>query len=1101
MKCPRCQHDAPADAAFCSGCGHALLARCARCGTASAATQELCPQCGHVLAPVLATALAAFDSPRNYTPRYLAERIMGSRGMIEGERKQVTVMFCDLVDSTALAERVGPETMHAVLRRFFELSLDEVHRYEGTVNQFLGDGFMALFGAPLAHEDDPVRAVLAALAIRRTLADHRAELALRYGADIEVRLALNTGLVVVGAIGDNLRLDYTAVGDTTNMAARLLAHTPPGEIFATGATSRLIDRQVRYEAVAPVTVKGKLDPVAAYRIISASARSPLTGRRHRALGAFVGRQQELDTLAALVARVEAKHGQVVGIAGDPGVGKSRLLYEFRHRLDGRDLAYLDARCLSYAQGTPYLPVVDLVRGRCGIREDDRPEVAVKRVRAALEEVGLDPAERAPYVLRALGLTAGTERLDVLSPETVRVHTFDTLRGLLMGSSHARPLVITVEDYHWIDRTSEDFFDHLVRGLAGAPILVVATYRPGGRPRWLDAPYATELTLLPLGLDESRHVVQALASRASLGDVTTGLILSKAEGNPFFLEELTRAVLEHGPAGPLTIPDTVQGVLMARIDRLPAEAKRLLQIASILGREFSLPLLGAVWGDEPSLDRSLRDLTRLGFVVEEAGAREPTYAFTHALTQEVAYDSLLTTQRETLHESAAHALEALHRDRLAEFAELLAYHFARSANLDKAVEYLALANQKAARANAVVEAEAFFSQAMALLDRLPDSAANHARRVELLVGQAIVIRGLFKADEYYKVLLRHEDLAVGLQDPGVLASYYGLMGWCEWSFGEFDRAIATLGKAAALGEAAQNAQATSYAYAICELSHLFKGDYDAVFALQARAVDLARRALNVRSYAWSLAAASWAAAFRGQWNDAIRDGEEALRTGEQFSDGSVVSFSALTLSIVYNYQGDPARALRYAEMAVRRAPTPADKMWSETFRAWTWCRAGDARRGVEILAGQIPRYRAARFMPSVLFTQYLLGEGYWRAGDLDRARQALTECLELGERCGSRFVTASAHRFLAEVALAGAPAADPLRRAASHFEQSIAQLRDLGAENELALAYAGYGRWHHREGRAAEARDYLGRALAILDRLNTRIEPDRVRAELARLPAT
>jgi class 3 adenylate cyclase/tetratricopeptide (TPR) repeat protein len=1024
---------------------------------------------------------------------------MGSRGAIEGERKQVTVMFCDLVDSTVLAERIGPETMHGVLRHFFELSLEEVHRYEGTVNQFLGDGFMALFGAPLAHEDDPVRAVLAALAIGRALADHRAEFARRYGSGIDVRVALNTGLVVVGSIGDNLRLDYTAVGDTTNLAARLLAHTPPGGILATHATARLVDRHVRCEAVEPIAVKGKRDPVTAYRIISATPR-PLVSPRHRAVGAFVGREQELDTLMALVARVEAKQCQAVGIAGEPGVGKSRLLYEFQNRLEGRDVLFFDGRCLSYGQSMPYLPVVDLVRARCLIRDEDRPEVVAARVGAVLDEVGADPGERAPYILRILGLTAESERLDSLRPETIRARTFDALRQLLVSSSQRRPLVIAVEDYHWIDRTSADFFNDLVDGAADAPILVIATYRSGDRPRWLDRPYARELTLLPLTRDESRHVVQSLASHMPLADSTTALILSKAEGNPFFLEELTRSVIEHGLSASPTVPDTVQGVLMARIDRLPEEAKRLLQLASVLGREFSRELVAAIWGDEPSLDQRLQDLTRLGFVLEQTGPRETTYAFKHALTQEVAYDGLLVQQREALHESAAHALEALPGDRRPEFAELLAYHFARSANRDKAVEYLALANQKAAKANAVVEAESFFSQAMALLDQLPDSAPNRSRRIELLVSQAIVIRGLFKADEYHALLTRHEPVAVGLQDSGLLAAYYGLMGWCEWCFGEFDQAIRILGRAAALGEAAQNPQAASYAYAISQWSHLFKGDYDAVFALKAQAVRANARALSVRSYAWSLAAAAWAAAFRGRWRHALRDGEEALRTGQRSSDDSVVSFSAVTLSLVHNLQGDQTQALRYGEMAVRRAPTPADKMWSETFRAWAWCRAGQPRRGVAILSAQIPRYRTARFMPSVLFNQYFAGEGYWLARDLDSARRALDESLALAERCGARFVMGSARRLLAEVSIAESTAPAALAEAASHFQGSIGQLRDIRAENELALAYAGYGRLLRRQGRVAEARACLRRALAIFTRLGTPAEPERIGAELAALPS-
>jgi class 3 adenylate cyclase len=617
------------------------------------------------------------QAPLSYTPPHLVEKILSSRSALEGERKLVTVLFCDLAHSTAIAARLGPEAMHTLLNRFFALALDTVHRYEGTVNQFLGDGFMALFGAPVAHEDHARRAVLAAVGLRRSLAEHHTELGAPYGVACEVRMGLNTGLVVVGGIGDNLRMDYTAVGDTTNLAARLQQLADPGTILVSAATQRLVQGAAHLEALPPAQVKGKTEPVTAYKVLGLSQRrSPLAQRGERNLSQFVGRERELATLEALLAQVEAGQGQVVGLVGEAGVGKSRLLFEFHQRLSGRRVTYLEGRCLSYGRAIPYVPLLDLLRHNCGITDTDVPEAITAKVHSSLQEVELAPDVWAPYLLHLFGVQDATEPLAVLSPEAIKARTFELIRQMSLNGSRRQPLIFEVEDLHWIDTTSEACFAMLGENLASAPILLLGTYRPGYRPPWIEQSYATQIALHHLTPQDGLAVVRSIAPPDQLPDHLAQLILAKAEGNPFFLEELTRAVLEHGELQvDLTVPETIQGVLMARIDRLPEVSKRLLQTASVLGREFALRLLEAMWEGSDALDSLLLELKRLEFLYERLGTAEPVYVFKHALTQEVAYESLLTTRRQALHATAGAALERLYAARLEDVYDRLAYHYA------------------------------------------------------------------------------------------------------------------------------------------------------------------------------------------------------------------------------------------------------------------------------------------------------------------------------------------------------------------------------------------------------------------------------------------
>src|ERR1700730_14180745 len=562
MQCPRCQHENPQQAKFCLECGARLALTCAKCRAELPGSAKFCLECGEPIGPQIQAR-----SPESYTPKHLAEKILTSRGALEGERKPVTVLFCDLVSSTGLAERLGPDRMHALLGAFFERALGEVHRYEGTINQFLGDGLMALFGAPIAHEDHARRAVLAALGIRRALAERPMRLDSGEEVALELRMGAHTGFVVVGAIGDNLRMDYTAVGDTTHLAARLQQLADPGAILISDATARLVEGYARLESRGPTAIRGKSEPVVVHAVLGTGTRRSRLDEGGRGLSRFVGRDRELSALLDLLTQVEAGHGQVAGIVGEPGVGKARLVLALRGAVGG--IMYLEGRCLSYGRSIPYLPVLDLVRAGCGILDADSPEAVGAKVRAALETLGLDARDREPYLLSLLGVKDTEDRLAALGAEVIMTRTFETLRQMALLAARSRPVLLVVEDLHWIDQTSEAYLGSLVESLARARILLLATPRPGYPPAWMDRSYATQLSLRPLAADDSLAVVRSLLPAVADAEARARIILDKAEGNPFFLEELTRVVGEAaGPAGGGAGPDTLPPGLLGRLDPVP-----------------------------------------------------------------------------------------------------------------------------------------------------------------------------------------------------------------------------------------------------------------------------------------------------------------------------------------------------------------------------------------------------------------------------------------------------------------------------------------------------------------------------------------------------
>jgi len=608
MRCGQCSHPNQADALFCEECGAALEIACPQCGQTLRPGAKFCRKCGHRLDDAAPAPRSGplVQSPQHYTPKHLAEKILTSRSALEGERKQVTVLFCDIVGSTGLAERLDPEAMHQLMDRALRLMAEAVHRYEGTVNQFLGDGLMALFGAPVALEDHAVRAVQAALAIQETINGYSEQLKRERGLEVRLRQGLHTGLVVVGRIGDDLRMDYTAVGDTTNLAARMQSSAEPGTILITEATHRLAEGYIRSEAMGPVQVKGRSEPVPVYRVTGRRrGRTRLEVSAERGLTSLVGRQRELDLLQSRIERARAGRGQVVGIVGEPGVGKSRLVYEFRKSLAGEPLTWLEGHCVAYGQATPYLPIVDLLRANFQIEEEDNPLQIREKLRESLRR--LDPALEGilPFLGELLDLPGEDDALKRLDPKDKRQRTFEAIRALMVAGSQRRPHVVIFEDLHWIDRSSEDCLAFVIESLAGLPMLLLTSYRPGHVVRWADKTYATQIALDLLTREETEAMVAAFLGSQDLPPDLLRIIWEKAEGNSLFIEEVTRSLQERGilvrrnggihwaRGGVVELPATIQDIIRARIDRLEEPVKRTVQTASVIGREFGLRLLARI----------------------------------------------------------------------------------------------------------------------------------------------------------------------------------------------------------------------------------------------------------------------------------------------------------------------------------------------------------------------------------------------------------------------------------------------------------------------------------------------------------------------------
>jgi class 3 adenylate cyclase/tetratricopeptide (TPR) repeat protein len=1063
VKCPRCQHPVPDDARFCPECGLPQPRPCPGCGAANALTHRFCAACGHPLAA----------EPRPSAPERLA-----SRTALEGELKQVTVLFADVKGSLELLAGRDPDEVRQILDPVLERMMEAVHRYEGTVNQVLGDGIMALFGAPLAHEDHAVRACHAALRMQAAIRAYAAEVEARTGLAVQVRVGLHAGRVLVRSIGSDLGMDYTAIGETTHLAARMEQLAPPGAILATAEVVRLADSAIRARPVGPVKVKGLDRPVEVYEVLGAGVdRGRLHTSVQRGLSPFVGRRAELELLQQALARVREGHGEAVALVGEAGIGKSRLVHEFRQSLGGEPVTYLEARCLPYGTTVPFLPLVDMLRATCRVAESDSPEVITAKVQRTLGTLGLDTAEATPYLLRLLGVKEGTEPLEALTPETINARIFDLLSRMLLQGSRRRPVVLVFDDLHWVDQASATYLASVAENLPSAPVLLIVTHRPGYREPWADRSYVSRIALRPLSPRDGMTIVRAVVAERPLADSVLELVVRRAEGNPFFLEEMTRA-LGAAEAADLAVPDTIHGIIAARIDRLAETPKRLLQVASVLGREVSRWVLESVWDEPAALPDLLAELMRQEFLDEHAAEDGPVYSFRHTLIQEVVYETLPATRRQALHAAAGAALERLYAGRLEEAYDRLAYHWSRTTNAAQALRYLRALAQRAARTFAHAEAVATLQTAFAHVERLP-AAEQDRWRAELAILQALSLFLLGRLPETLEVLLRHQAAVERTADAARLSWYHFLLANTCAFLGDLDQAEANAHRALDLATAAGDDATRGKACYVLAVTAYSGGR-------PARGVEWGRQALARLERAgdprWE-GYAAWALAINliclGDVAGARETCRRARALGAAVGDPRLERSAAWTLGYIEASAGQWQAGVLACEQGLAASPNPLNTALAQGFLGYACLEGGALERAVPVLEEALAAMTRFGLRQNHGWFQAFLAEAHRRAGDPDRARHLAAEALAVSREARFPFGAGWALRVLGRCARdRGA-----LDEAQAHLEEALATFVRVGARLEAARTHLDLAELARQRGAPTALAGHAAEARALFTALD------------------
>lgn len=1103
MPCPSCRQDTPPGAQFCPECGAGLGAACPRCGTANHPSHKFCVKCGHHL---VGTAGA---HTRPYTPKHLAERILASPSAMEGEQKQVTVLFCDVVESSVLAQRLGPEGMHQVMDRAFRLMADAVHRYDGTVNQFLGDGLMALFGAPVSLEDHAVRGVQAALAIIETIGGYSRELATERGVELRLRLGLNTGLVVVGRIGDDLRMDYTAIGDTTNLAARLVRHAAPGTILISPTTQRLVEGYFSTERMDPIEVKGRREAVGVWTVRGRGrGRTRFDVVVERGLTPLVARRGELELLHECLASSRAGHGQVFGIVGEPGAGKSRLLHEFRRTLDGERVTWLEARCVGWGQATPYLPILELLRRNFQIEEDDHPFQIGEKLRQGM--LSLDPELTGiiPFLRELFGLAAEDETLRFLDPQLRRRKTFEAIRALTLTGSRRRPLALVVEDLQWIDQTSEDFLAYLVESLAGMPILLVTTHRVGYAVRWADWPHYTQVALDVLTEEETTLMAQHLLGTDQLPPELPAFVYEKAEGNPLFIEEITRSLLEHGALGKrngaitwfsengVAFPATMKDIIGARIDRLDDPAKRTVQTASVIGRAFGVRLLTRVVDTGMELQGVLHTLKHQALIHERCFFPEVEYVFKHAVIQDVVYQSLRARRRAELHGVIGHAIEELYADRLEEQAPILAHHFSRSPENKKAIQYALLAGDRAARLYANAEAATYYDEALNTARKLGPTPEGQRLEIDAAIKRAAVSLTRQDVERDRENLEQACARAAALGDEPRMAQVLYWLGRIHYVRYDPRAAIDCATRSLAIADRLEDAALAAPPVNLMGRLYWQESAFARSGEMLVRSAELMRKLGNKSEEATSLGFAGWVLALMGEFDRALALLDEGLRIAREirnpFAEAAICHYRASAQLL----RGDLAPAfIDYEEgqQAAERAGDLARLVFLKSWEGYARCAADEPRRGKELLdeaetlAGRI----GTKF--GLAWLRTFQGACHAALGEPARAMGYCDEAIALGKEGGDKWIEAVAHRIMAEVVRRlDWPALD---RAEQATRRSIELARTIDARPELARSLVTRARVLADGGDVEGARRQLSEALDLFAAMGMSRDLQRTRTVL------
>jgi len=1073
VNCPHCQQENPTHARFCLSCGARLALACGACGAELPTVARFCPQCGHAVAAGTAAAVRS-PAPATYTPRHLAEKILTSKAAMEGERKQVTVLFADLKGSMELLADRDPEEARKVLDPVLERMMEAVHRYEGTVNQVMGDGIMALFGAPLAREDHAVRACYAALRMQESVRRYAEEARRSQGISVRIRVGLNSGEVVVRAIGNDLHMDYSAIGQTTHLGARMEQLADPGSILVSPATFELAEGYIEARSLGPVPVRGLADPVEIYELIGAgTARSRLQATASRGLTRFVGRDPELAHLIRAQELTRAARGQVVAVVGEAGVGKSRLFHEFTRSPRTQGWLVLEASAVSHGKTISYLPLIDLLKAYCKLEDRDDPRALREKVTGKIFTLDETLKPLLPAFFGLLEVPVDDAEWQALDPAQRRHRTLDANKRLLLREAQAQPLAVVFEDLHWIDTETQALLDSLVESLPTARLLMLVNYRPEYQHAWGNRSYYTQIRLDALPPESAGELLESLLGGDPALAPLKALLIARTAGNPLFLEESVRTLVETRalggargayrllqPVEAIQVPATVQSILASRIDRLPLEEKRLLQSAAVIGKDVPFALLHGIADlPEDDLRRGLAHLQEAEFLYETSLFPELEYTFKHALTHDVAYGSLLQDRRRDLHARVVETIESLYADRLTEQIERLAHHAFRGEAWSKAVAYLRQAGAKAFVRSANREAVAYLEQALTALAHLPESHQTLEQAVDLRFELRSSLFPLGEMERMRSCLREAERTAQTLVDPRRLAWVAVYMSQYHWvmgplaearRFGEDAGAIAET-----LGDPALAAVANYYAGAACFASTDYR-EAETFLRKAARALegDVGRERFGLAGYPavmsrWLLASAL---AELGDFEEGLVHGREALRLAEEIRHPYSLILACWGLALVHALKGDFGDAGAYLGRALamcRDWNVPVLSPVTAGFLGYVLTLSGRVDEGLPLVQQGVADQEASGLTLYHSRLVVWLGEALLRADHLDEALVQTERALGLTRQRGERGLEAWAQWLIGEIASRRMPADPDL--AETHYRDALALAEAIGMRPLAALA--------------------------------------------------
>lgn len=1088
MQCSQCGFDNAEGMKFCGQCGSKLEKNCPKCDFVNPPGFKFCGACGCPLEKLSAPAEIDYRRPDSYTPPYLADKIIRTRSHLEGERKLVTILAADVAGYTRISELLDPEAVHAVMDGCFKILMRAVHTYEGTINQFLGDGIMAIFGAPVAHEDHAQRACHAALSIQKALAEYSERLKGQHGIDFAMRIGLNTGQVVVGSIGDDLRMDYMALGDTTNIAFLLEQRAERSQVLISQKVYQHVKGYFDCRKIGETTLKNRREPITYYHLQrEGKKRSRLDAEKEQSLTAFVNRKKELAMMLDLFEQVKEKHGQVLCLAGEAGQGKSRLIFEFKKSLDPNQVTYLESQCLSFGKNIAYEPIVELLRKSFTISDSDSPQKICELLTRQMEKLNKRLLNSIPILCKLLSAEPGEMLFERVDPEQAKAMIFEALRLLILSGSQVRPIVIVVENLQWLDHTSEEFLACIIESIANFPVFLVLSYRldytfPGHAKSYL-----RQISLGRLSREKSGELVSAMLPGHRLPTEFIDRIVDKAGGNPLYIEEIIKCLLENRIIMPrekgfglakavkeIDIPETIQEIVLSRVDRLNAYSKTTIQTASVIGREFTLKLLTRKDDLERRLEDCLRELKNLELVSEKQLSPEIEYMFKNAMTKDVIYGSLLLNRRQGLHKKIAAAIENIYQDKTHDVVELLAYHYAQSDDVDKAIDYLLKAGDKARSIYGNQEAVHFFENALELMDQQPGARETVRRKTHKSLAELYDLIG-----DYRRSIQHYTDCIATAAAPAEAAGYLRKIGMLKEKQGDLKAALAHYEQALEKIDTAEDPLEAGRIYMNIGWIHNRLADYRQAKDFNNRALAIFRQ--QARDYETALVLNNLAVIheFCGEFKQAEVCNHESIdlikRVGDQRKLAAFYLSSGLLNIKKGNREG--AREFFQKSQAITEAIGNTMGMASAILNlGHLHLMEGDLDKAQQYLQQSLEMFDHIEARSKRCQAHIALAELNLKQENLKTAQQFCEKAMATALDVPYRYDQAGVHAILGAIALK--EGGDAL----GHFVESARIYESLGRQYELARTLKKLGAVRIQQGEKAAGEKDLQRADEILEGL-------------------